>query len=134
MPSRYWEEYRGWSSPKSLTPRATITRQRRLSLNRAAYELLRCPARVVLLYDARHRAIGIRAATPEDSYTYEVRKQPRGTGYIMTTEAFIRHYAIDCSQLTVFNQMRLENDILVLELDHARHVGRLASLPSSAGA
>ena len=133
MPLRDWEEYGGGSSPKSRSPRASITRHRRLSLNQAAYRLLGCPARVALLYDARHRAIGIRAVTQEDARAYNVRTQAKGSSYTIGTEAFIRHHMIDCSQLIVFNHVKMENDILVLELDRARRSGRLASLPESVG-
>jgi hypothetical protein len=135
MPSRRWEEYQGWHSRKPSVPRATITRYPRLTLNQAAYKLLGSPTQVLLLYDARHQLIGLRAAAQADPHSYCVRKQTRGgTNYIVTgSQAFIRHYRIDYRRLIVFSQVLIEDGVMVLDLDQARRVGRPLSHLDVAG-
>jgi hypothetical protein len=63
-----------------------------LALNREAWEALGEPDRVVLLYDRRRKAVGVRPAPPEDPDAYAVGR-PRGA-FVVSARAFVRHYGI----------------------------------------
>jgi hypothetical protein len=117
------DERRGWRVLERAAPRVTLRRDRRLSLNQAAYDLLGCPAAVALLYDASRRAIGLRAPPGDTAQHFRVQKQGTSTNYLVDAVPFIRHYGIDHSQLTVFEPVQLEEGILVLPLDQARRTG-----------
>jgi hypothetical protein len=133
---RDWEEYRGVFSNRYLHPRVTITRYPRIHLNRAAYGSLGAPAEVLLLYDRRHRAIGVRAATDASQPGYPVKQRTAaGTSYaVVGSQAFIRHYGITCDQILEFSHILLEDQTMVLELSQARRIGpRLSVDPSRRG-
>jgi hypothetical protein len=123
--SQDWEEYRGAGSRNPLAPRVTIIRYSQIHLNRAAYELLGCPAQVLLLYDARHRRIGLRAAPEASPYSHRVKQQTatRSTYAVLGSRPFIRHYGLECGRLIEFSHIQMEDDIMMLDLDQARRKG-----------
>jgi hypothetical protein len=131
MPSINWKEFDGSDAAKILAARVSITRQRCISLNQAAYNLLGCPPAVVLLYDAGGTAIGLRAASEDTAYSFRVQSWGTGTNYLINAVAFVRYYGIDCSRMTVFKRVAFEDGILILPLDQAYRKGQC--LPSSAG-
>jgi hypothetical protein len=104
--SRDWEEYRGAGSGSLLAPRVIVSRSSQIQLNRAAYELLGCPAQVLPLYAARHRTIGLRAATEATLHSHRVKQQTAsGNTYaVVGSRAFIRHYGLEYGQLIQFSQ------------------------------
>jgi hypothetical protein len=115
-----WEVFRGWGASERAAPRVALRRDRSLSLNAAAYDLLGRPAEVHLLFSASRRAIGIRAALEDIGQRFHVRQERKDTRYVVEAAPFIRYYEIDHSQWTVFETVQFENDILVLPLDQAR--------------
>src|ERR671936_383525 len=77
-----WEEYGGGRFPETAA-RATIRRDRRISLNQAAYDLLGQPAAVALLYSMSRRAIGLRAAGQDTVRRFPVRTWGKEGAYII---------------------------------------------------
>jgi hypothetical protein len=115
-----------------MAARVSITRQRCISLNQAAYNLLGCPPAVVLLYAAGGMAIGLRADSEGTAYSFRVRPMGKGTNYLINATAFMRYHGIDCSRLTIFRQVAFEDGILILPFDQAYRKGQ--RFPSSTGA
>jgi hypothetical protein len=117
-----WEEYGGRQFPETAA-RATIRRDRHLSLNQAAYDLLGRPTEVVLLYSAARRAIGIRVTLEDIGRRFRIRQEGDAPRYVVAAAPFLRYYRIDYSQLTIFETVQFEDDMLVLPLDQARRRG-----------
>ena len=124
MPSITWEEFGGGSTPKTLAAHVTITQQRYISLNQAAYDLLGCPPAVTLLYDTGGQAIGLRAASEDTAYSHPVYKRGKGPyRYMVNAAIFLRFYGIDYSQLTLFKRVDFEDGTLILRFDQAYRKG-----------
>jgi hypothetical protein len=89
-------------------PSVSIQKRGSLSLNGAAYRLLRSN-RVIpkhpriktesdffveLLYDRENQTIGLRYAPPNNPNSYVVRKLEKANTYIVSAKGFLKHYQI----------------------------------------
>jgi hypothetical protein len=90
-------------------PTVSIQKRGSLSLNGAAYRLLKSgrvpppkhPRRknesdifVELLYDRQSQTVGLRYVAPTNSNSYVVRKVGRSDSYIVSAKGFLKHYQI----------------------------------------
>jgi hypothetical protein len=90
-----------------------------MSLNRTVYELLGKPEAVELLFDPDDQRIGLRKVPATEPYAFPVRGQGRKgqspSNYVLSTQAFAKHYGIDTSLARRF-PVEMEEDILVVDL------------------
>lgn len=89
-----------------------------LALNRGAWEALGEPDRVVLLYDRRRGAVGVRPAPAEDPYAYAV-SRARGA-FVVSGKAFARHYGIRAEAARRYPAV-VEEGVLVARLGRDAH-------------
>lgn len=114
---RKFETFTGRATPASRkVPRIAIQKKGNMSLNKAAFEALKSPDAVFLMFDKESKAVGIKPANPEERYTYPVRKQKGSESYMIGARAFCAHYEIETSHTTAFAP-ELEDGILVFELN-----------------
>lgn len=67
--------YEKGSAPIATVPSVTVQKRGLLSINRAAFALMKEPAAVELLWDADRRIVGLRPVPIEDPNAYPVRAQ-----------------------------------------------------------
>jgi hypothetical protein len=121
-----WDEFQERGLTPTATPRAGILRRGYISLNDPAYQLLGRPSHVVLLYDPKRRAVGLRPATPDTTHAYQVRKQRDSASYLVSASAFVRTHQIPHDQAIYVDDVYLVDGVLVVELtrSHPAPVGR----------
>lgn len=117
-----FERYDKRSAPIKTSPFVTIQRRGPMSLNMATYELLGRPEAAELLFDREGNRIGIRKVPPTEPYAFPVRPQGRKEGkpsnYVMSTQAFTKHYEIDTSIAMRYPvELQEKDNILVVDLD-----------------
>jgi hypothetical protein len=114
-----FERYDRRSAPIRTSPFVTLQRRGPMSLNMAAYELLGKPEAAELLFDRENQLIGLRKVSATEPYAFPVRPQGRKGGkpsnYVMSTQAFTKHYAIDTSIARRF-PAEMQEDILTIDL------------------
>jgi hypothetical protein len=76
-------------------PVVTLQKKQIMALNPAAYEALGSPVAVELLYAAKARTIGIRAADPAQPHAYVLRQPKRSQTRVVSVQAFLGHYGIE---------------------------------------
>lgn len=105
-------------TPLAKAPSITIQRKGIISINRAAYAMLKNPPAVELLYDKERKIVGLRAAADTVPHAYEVRPQSaaKDTGpLIVAGTAFTSFYGIDTSTSRRWTPF-MEDDILCVDL------------------
>jgi hypothetical protein len=99
-------------------PVVTIQRKGIISLNRAAYALMKEPAAVELLYDRDRKVVGLRPTDESTPHAYEVRVQTpsKDTGPLLVAgTAFTNFYDIDTSVSRRWTPF-VEDGILCIDL------------------
>lgn len=94
----------------SLCPEGNIV------FNRYAFEALGQPANVVLLFDEKTSAIGLRAASLEARNGFRVRTTSRGSTKVVHCSRFLRETGVKIERTASFPTASVENGVLVLEL------------------
>jgi hypothetical protein len=94
---RTFERFTGSHAPLNKVPSVTIQKRGMLSLNRAAYDLLKRPQAVQLYFSANEQAIGITPSDPKAPDAIIIRKQKSSASYIIAGMAFTKWYGIDSS-------------------------------------
>jgi len=116
---REWAEYKG--EPRaakrdrvyvSLCPEGNIV------FNRFAFEALGEPAHVVLLFDEKTSAIGLRAASLEARNGFKVRTTSRGSTKVVHCSRFLRETGVKIERTVSFPTACVEDGVLVLELKY----------------
>jgi hypothetical protein len=112
---------RAWQIFRNLTgsPSISIGKGGSIGLNRLAYELLKCPTHVTLMYDTMNGAIGMKAAPAGDSSVFLIRDSYRTkhgrAGRRIYAYAFCKLYGLMVEK-SIALVAHLEHDILVIEL------------------
>jgi hypothetical protein len=101
-------------SPKA--PRVGLSRRGYFSVNKAAYELLDRPGRVLLLYDRENAMVGLEPAEEGAPHSYKVVQQTGAESYIIAAKAFCDHYRIRYGDEVRRFTPREENGLVVFEV------------------
>lgn len=113
-----FEVFKKSSAPVPSVPSVTIQKRGLISLNRAAFELIRTPEAVELLWDAERQVIGMRPTTLENPDAYPARpqnlKSNRGP-ILVAGNLFTRYIGLDTT-LAKRWVPRVEDDILIIDL------------------
>ncbi|WP_380259479.1 hypothetical protein [Kineococcus sp. GCM10028916] len=113
-----FEVFEKKSAPLAKVPNVTIQRRGLLSLNRAAYALLKDPEAVLLMWDADRKIIGLKAASIEEPNAYPARPQSTKTGkgpIMVAGTLFTQYYKIDTTESRRWIPF-LEDDVLCIDL------------------
>jgi len=97
-------------------PRIGLSRRGYFSVNKAAYELLGQPSRVVLLYDAERELVGLRPADESVAHSYKVIQQGQSESYVIAARAFCDHCGIRYGDEVLHFIPHKEGDLLIFEL------------------
>ena len=81
----------------ATTPACTIQARGGLSFNQAAYEALKAPKYVELLFDRNQRIVGVRATDEGNAHAYPVKSpdEKRDSGFLVGGRSFTLYYGID---------------------------------------
>lgn len=103
---------------ESKRPRVSIRKDASIAWNQVADDALGNPRRVVLMFDAGARAIGLRAATDADAHGYTVSREGRTSGRFVRPRAFLGAFDIDTSESRRYPAV-VDDGVLIVELEPA---------------
>lgn len=83
-------------------PRITLLKRGQFNFNQATYDLLGKPETIVLLFDPKHRAVGLKGSTKDVEHSYPLTKGVR-SGYTICVMALSKHKHIDLSKTRRFD-------------------------------
>lgn len=95
-------------------PTVTLLRSGGLSLNKAAYELLKEPATVVLAFDKEEQKIGVRPGRQQEEHAYVV-NHVSDDSYWVAAQGFLKFYGIRVP-LTTRYEAAMDSDYLATNL------------------
>jgi len=127
-----WEEFTQKANYRAEKLRISLNSRGQFMLNQKAVDSLGSPEAVVFLYDRTSRNIGIKPSRPEVEHSYELKKQGNSQSYSIRAKSFCSYYDIDIGDTVVFNEVEVEDDLIVLNLNNVtEHVrrARLAAFP-----
>ncbi len=111
-----FEEFDKRAAVASKSPFVTIQRKGIFSMNQAAYLLMGSPEAVTLMFDSEERLVGFKPTTTSSPRAFPVRPQQNGVTYVVTGQAFSKHYGIDTSVARRYG-VETRDNILVLDLN-----------------
>lgn len=115
---RYWKEFAG-SPPRSGNGiYVSINRFGVIVLNRRAIAALGQPKTVSLLFDGDNGAIGLKPCKAIMPNAFPLVPRGRCGNQIIRALAFCKEHEIDPSGTIRFLNAEMENDVLVLDLNH----------------
>ncbi len=97
------------------TPLVTLQTRGYMSLNLAAYEALKSPKAVELLFNRVERIIGIKKVDPSIVHAVFVRKQANSPSYMISAKSFTNLYDIDTAVAKRY-KAEMQNGILLVDL------------------
>lgn len=117
--------------PSESRPQITIQRRGTLALNCAAFEVLRSPAAVELLFDADRQIVGLRASATTAVNAYPVRGVGKpASRYLIAGAAFTKYHGIATDMARSW-YANLQDAILCIDLTTAasnlREIGARAA-------
>ncbi len=123
-----WEEFEpGPALPSAEHIYVTINPKGHLYLNSRTIKALGEPDAVVLMYDRRKQAIGIKRAPLDRRNAYRLRKKdgPRTGGRMIYTANFCRHHHIRPDKTLAFTAAEVDkNGVLILSMHEVRSARR----------
>jgi hypothetical protein len=70
---------------------------------------------VVLLFDRKSQAVGLKPASSDIRYAHPIRRQSNSESYLVSAKPFLTYYDIDTSRTVAFRP-QAEDGVLVFEL------------------
>ena len=122
-----WEEFEEGPGEKTSDKiHATINKRRYLYLNERAFQAIGDPDAVVLMYDAYHQTIGVKASTIDKRNAFRPkRKDNRVGGCIVYAANFCRRYNIKPKSTLAFVRAEVDSDgVLILAMRETMSVGK----------
>lgn len=109
-------------APRKL--HVSLNRRGEIVLSQRAFEAIRQPASVTLLYDEKERRIAVKYPVQEDKFFFKVRRCGRGgKTRIVRAARMLRQFGLELDATYIFKDVRIENvrghPALLLDLNTA---------------
>ncbi len=128
-----WEEFTHKTNYRTEMLRVSLNGRGQFMLNRKAVAELGDPEAVVLFYDRNSRLIGLRGSPADVEHAYGLKTQSSSQNYQIKASSFCNYYNINVGDTIVFNDVKIEDGMIVLSLDKVSEVvrrARFADLPA----
>ena len=114
-----WTEFQGGPNRVERDkPRVTLNNRGVMLLNRTAYDALRMPAAVKLLYDEDRRVIGLMPEDVRRANAFPVKQKDKYYNRVINANQFCRHFGINIRRTVLFNEVDIDRDgVMKLELN-----------------
>ncbi len=126
MMEKQWEEFTQKTVGNPDFIRVSLNPRGVFGLNQKAVGLLGAPDAVVLLFDKVNRLIGLKASSADVNHAYELKQQGTSQSYFLRAKSFCNFYGIDTDDTVVFNDVQLEDGVIVLQLANVTESARRA--------
>ena len=123
-----WETFEGrqYRTEARTEPRVTLGAKGTFYLNGKAYEALKRPTAVEMLYEGSRRIIGLKPIDPRKRNAFVIKHHGKGGTYKrISAAAFCSHFQLKYKNTLLFEQIDLDDDgVLMLDLNKAVRVTR----------
>jgi hypothetical protein len=113
-----WEVFKHQGGRSATVMRVSLNTRGVLTLNQVAFDALLTPVAVELLFDGDENLIGLRPTGKDVRHSYPVRKQGTNKSYLIGAKAFVNYYRIELEQTIAFNDVKIADGIMVLNLNN----------------
>jgi len=113
-----FEVYPKGSAPIATVPSVTIQKRGLISMNRAAFAMLKEPEAVELMWDKERQLVGLRSVPIDSPNAYPVRPQASNSDkgpLLIAGNLFTRYIGLDTEEAHRWIP-RMEDEILVIDL------------------
>lgn len=121
-----WEEFKQKANYRAEMMRISLNGRGHFLLNQKAVVQLGDPEAVILLFERSSRLIGLKPSAAAVDHSYELKRQGSSQNYTLKAKSFCNYYSINVGDSVVFNDVRLENGMIILNLDNVTEVVRRA--------
>ncbi len=121
---KQWEEFTQKSTVKADTIRVSLNARGNFALNQKAVDLLGNPEAIVLMYDRVNRLIGLKTSSADVNHAYQLKRQGTSQSYFLRAKSFCNFYGIDIADTVVFNDAKLEDGMIVLQIGNVTEAAR----------
>ncbi len=121
-----WEEFTHKSDYRAEMIRVSLNGHGHFLLNQKAVSELGDPKAVVLLFERSSRLIGVKPSEADVEHSYELKRKGSSQNYLLRAKAFCTFYSINVGDPVVFNDVRVEGGVIILNLDNVTEVVRRA--------
>jgi hypothetical protein len=111
-----WQIFKHQGSRSATVMRASLNFRGVLTLNQVSFDALLQPKAVELMFDPDEGLIGLKPTSPEVRHAYPVRKQGANKSYLIGAKAFCNFYGIGLSETVAFDEIKIQDGIMVLDL------------------
>ena len=113
-----FEFFEGNLSESSAKPQVTVRKGGLMVVTRAAVDMLGDEvSHVQLAFDAKRRAVGIRAATDEAAGAYRLRTQQKSPARLVGGKRFFKHHGLDTDKAATYEVQDFGNGIIGFVLE-----------------
>ncbi|MGD9588423.1 MAG: hypothetical protein AB7Q37_04935 [Pyrinomonadaceae bacterium] len=123
-----WEEFTQKTSYRAEKLRVSLNARGQFMLSQKVVDTLGSPDSVIFLFDRASRNIGIKPSSPDVEHAYELKKQGNSQSYYISAKSFCSYYDIDIGDTVVFNDVEVEDDLIILNLNNVSELVRRARL------
>ena len=123
----HWETFNGSQHLRTAKtePRVTLGAKSTFYLNGTAYEAMDQPAAVEMLYDGNERIIGLRPVDIRKRNAFVIKPHGKTGNYRRISAAsFCTHYRLRFNATLLFNEIDINNGVMVLDIGKATTIGR----------
>lgn len=121
-----WEEFTQKSNYRAEMIRVSLNARGHFTLNQKAFDGLGGPDAVVLFFDRDNRLIGLKPSSAGVEHSYELKHQTASHSYLLRAKSFCNYYGIKVGDPIVFNDVQIDDGMIVLSLDNVTEVVRRA--------
>ena len=122
----HWEEFTHKTDYRTEMVRISLNGRGQFHLNQKAVdELGGCDA-VVLMFERSERLIALRPSSADVEHAYRLSHHGSSSNYYIRARSFCNYYGIRISDSIVFNDVIIEDGLIVLALDNVTEVVRRA--------
>jgi len=121
-----WEEFTQKSNYRAEMIRVSLNGRGHFLLNQKAVNELGEPDAVILLFERSSRLIGLKPSQADVEHSYELKRQGTSQNYYLRAKSFCNYYSINVGDSVIFNDVRVDNGVIILSLDNVTEVVRRA--------
>lgn len=121
-----WEEFTQKANYRTEMIRVSLNARGHFFLNQKAAEALGNPEAVILLYERAGGLIGIRPSSSEVEHSYEIKRHGSSQNCFVRAKSFCNYYGVRLGETLVFNDIQVQEGMLVLDLGNVTEVLRRA--------
>ena len=122
--TRQWEEFTHKSDYRTEMLRISLNGHGHFHLNQKAVDALGNCEAIVLMFEKSERLIALRPSSADVEHSYRLARHGSPSNYSIRAKSFCNYYGIRVGDSIVFNDVVVDDGMIVLSLDNVTEVVR----------